>query len=519
MRLVTIVGPAFLVACAGTLPRTIDSSVTAAQTTLSETTGLTTNAWQASVVDPRSFGVRCDGIADDTEALQAAVQAAAARGSLLSLPPCAIRITRTILLRNLTAFALVGHGEWLGSPQSFGGSRIIWDGDGKSPAFLLDGVRHTRFEGFSITTQRFESNPGAKALAAGFVCQNGPTGPGQVLSTSNEWRRVSILGRQGDGPPVVAGWRFLDPGDGRSTGLNEGMVFQGTQVKNFTRRGYSFEMAQSAMNRFFQAAACSYGLEGTGWFAAAGANFYVYGGSAAGNAVDFRVTGSANGVTIENFISEGSARFLEGDAAPHSTAPAIIINSTFNDGGRSLNPDGHVISWLQRSLVLIGLIVKGSADKRRSIMFDARPNNTYSFLMLASTLPTSLDERAAFPGQRPSFMLGSIVGATLRPSSVRFQQGLELAPYDAANSGRVTISGLHRSATVRFPAPEPDVTSWYVLALPDGISRAGQEIPGSSQNLESIKTTADGFTLTIVGAPGVSNAVHWRWFKVREGGG
>lgn len=470
-------------------------------------------------LDVRDFGARCDGVADDTVALQAAIDAASTRGGTVRLPPCALRITATIRLRNLTGLTLSGHGDGLGDPTKLGGTLIVWDGGEGAPAFLLDGVRYSLFEGFSISTQRFAANPVAKPLTAGFICQNGPGGPGQVLSTANEWRRVSVYGRQGDGPAVESGWTFRDPRDGRSTGLNEGMIFHRTQVKNFSGTGYSFGMAQSAMNRFFHSSASSYGLGGTGWYAAAGANFFVYGGSSAGNAIDFYVAGSANNFTIENFISEGSARFLEGAVAPWTAAPVVVINSTFNDGGRTLHPDGHVIKWPQRSLVLIGFTVKGASDKARSILFDARPNAIYSFMMLACSLATSLDGGAAFPAQRPSVMLGTVIGTTLRPNVIRFSNGTDGGPIDAEGSGRLSISNLDRTASVTFQAPEPDTRSWYVIAIPDGVQRGGAEIPIGARLASTIERRKDGFTLTLETPPGEFNRVDWRWFKVRGGDG
>lgn len=470
----------------------------------------------SDTINANDYGVVGDGTTDDTAAIQAAVDAAIDRGCTLHLPDADIRITDTIVLQNCKSVRILGHGNGISEPTVRRGTRIVWDGDNASPAFLLDGAAYCDFEDFYITTQAFAVNAAAQVLFAGFVCQNGPTGAGQILATANRWKRVFVYGRQTVGPTATHGWRFTDPGDGRSTGLNEGMIFDGTVVQNFTGVGYYFGMAQSAMNRFFGCAATSYGLGGTGWMNVAGANFHVYGGSAGSNAIDFFIEGSSNNFTIQNFISEGSSRFLESQTDANSTAaPVVVINSTFNDGGTALNADGKVIKWQQRSLVLVGFTVKGSNAVARAIDFDSTPNGTFNFVMVACSVSTSHTESTLFSTQRPSVMFGCFIGTGIAENRLQFQGALDLMGYDNNTHGRVTIAGASTAVVVAFDDAEPNTTSWSILAVPDAASKGGAAIPDSARMVSSISKTTGGFTLSIDTAPGASNIVGFRWMKVR----
>ncbi|HWE01756.1 MAG TPA: glycosyl hydrolase family 28-related protein [Tepidisphaeraceae bacterium] len=85
-------------------------------------------------VTPKAVG---DGIADDTAALQAALDSLKSDGyanpNTIYLPPGVYRITRTLTWQKLYSKHIVGHGR---------DTRIVWDGDGGSPPVMFhsDGV-------------------------------------------------------------------------------------------------------------------------------------------------------------------------------------------------------------------------------------------------------------------------------------------------------------------------------------------------------------------------------------------
>ncbi|HZK83003.1 MAG TPA: glycosyl hydrolase family 28-related protein, partial [Humisphaera sp.] len=80
-------------------------------------------------VTPKAVG---DGVADDTAALQAALDSLKSEGyanpNTIYLPPGVYRITRTLSWRKLYGKHIVGHGL---------DTRIVWDGDGTSPPVMF----------------------------------------------------------------------------------------------------------------------------------------------------------------------------------------------------------------------------------------------------------------------------------------------------------------------------------------------------------------------------------------------
>jgi hypothetical protein len=79
-----------------------------------------------------------DGTADDTGALQAALDTVR-DGSTVYLPPGTYRITRTIAIKGpVTGVSLIGHGR---------GTRIVWDGEPGGRMLWSNGAAHTRYVG------------------------------------------------------------------------------------------------------------------------------------------------------------------------------------------------------------------------------------------------------------------------------------------------------------------------------------------------------------------------------------
>ncbi|MCX6985442.1 MAG: glycosyl hydrolase family 28-related protein [Lentisphaerae bacterium] len=87
-----------------------------------------------------------DGVADDTEAIQAALNMAnkAMTGTTIYFPPGTYRITKTLTLGNnvknarLQGVLLVGHGR---------NTVFAWDGEDKGRMFWLIGAANTRYVG------------------------------------------------------------------------------------------------------------------------------------------------------------------------------------------------------------------------------------------------------------------------------------------------------------------------------------------------------------------------------------
>jgi hypothetical protein len=86
-------------------------------------------------VKPAAAG---DGVADDTAALQAALDTVRS-GSTVHLPPGTYRITRTLAIKGpVEGAAVIGHGR---------DTRIVWDGEAGGRMFWSNGAAYTRYVG------------------------------------------------------------------------------------------------------------------------------------------------------------------------------------------------------------------------------------------------------------------------------------------------------------------------------------------------------------------------------------
>ncbi len=93
----------------------------------------------AAAVDVRDFGARGDGVADDTQALQAAIDHALALGMPCTLPAGVFRTTAPLLVGNsadvVQGFCLSGAGKTIGNER--GGTRIRLDHRGHDAVLRL----------------------------------------------------------------------------------------------------------------------------------------------------------------------------------------------------------------------------------------------------------------------------------------------------------------------------------------------------------------------------------------------
>jgi len=92
-------------------------------------------------VDVKSLGAVGDGVADDTAAIQKALDGVR-NGSTVYLPPGTHRVTKTLRLQGpLVGVTVVGHGK---------GTTLVWDGELGGKLFTDDGVAYSRFLGLQF---------------------------------------------------------------------------------------------------------------------------------------------------------------------------------------------------------------------------------------------------------------------------------------------------------------------------------------------------------------------------------
>jgi hypothetical protein len=92
-------------------------------------------------VSVRDLGARGDGAADDTQAIQKALDAVRS-GSTVYLPPGTYRVTATLVLTGPhVGVTVIGHGR---------DTTLVWDGDEGGVLFKDDGVAYSRFVGLQF---------------------------------------------------------------------------------------------------------------------------------------------------------------------------------------------------------------------------------------------------------------------------------------------------------------------------------------------------------------------------------
>ncbi|HUT37491.1 MAG TPA: glycosyl hydrolase family 28-related protein [Planctomycetota bacterium] len=92
-------------------------------------------------VDVKRMGAQGNGLADDTAAIQKALDGAA-NGSTIYLPPGTYRVTATLRLKGpLVGVAIIGHGR---------DTTLAWDGEPQGKLFADDGVAYSRFVGLQF---------------------------------------------------------------------------------------------------------------------------------------------------------------------------------------------------------------------------------------------------------------------------------------------------------------------------------------------------------------------------------
>lgn len=89
----------------------------------------------------KACGAKGDGVADDTAAIQQALDGVK-DGSTVYLPPGMYRVTRTLTLRGpLHGVLIVGHGR---------DTTLVWDGEAGGRLFTVDGVAYSRYVDLSF---------------------------------------------------------------------------------------------------------------------------------------------------------------------------------------------------------------------------------------------------------------------------------------------------------------------------------------------------------------------------------
>ena len=264
-----------------------------------------------------------DGVADDTRAIQAAIDAVdAAGGGTVRLPRGTYKITATLVVNRSSTFKtinLVGEGMLA--------TRILWFGPTSGTAIKVNGLKQYVFEGWSL------ENRVAKGTTTGVLVQR-DSGTG-TQSGSTSWRDIRVssfaTGIQiGNSAIAQAGSEFL------FAHLMLTLNDTGCLIQDGNSLNFAFTMLELESN-------------GTGVQVLSGGNVSVYGGSASHDTVaDFDLR--PGGVfTIIGFRSEHANRFLVGG----NTSAGTTITVMGCEVQAIANPDGFGIVVGSGPIVLL----------------------------------------------------------------------------------------------------------------------------------------------------------------------
>jgi hypothetical protein len=302
-------------------------------------------AMELAGVNPINGGtwMKCDGVTNDTEGLQTAIDVAA--NATLVLPKGKCIIARTIAVTNRLHIAGAGGG----ASESIAGTTLKWAGPPGIPLFDLQGIRDSIFEDFLIAAN--SSHPLAIGIRS--ITISGKT------SNANAFRHIYMNGTTtglGKGFVFVAG----SGGDNN----NDENSFDGISINNYTVAAWSFEHSQSKAHRLincaFNAASGEtdqYGVTTALGPGSQGGSFLWYGGNGHGNAgADFYLGSPNDVILISGGNFEGSARLLETAGASANPFPVTIQGVRWSGDG--LAADGKAIIYTQQGpLNLIGNVI------------------------------------------------------------------------------------------------------------------------------------------------------------------
>ena len=262
-------------------------------------------------VAPRAVG---DGAADDTAALQAALDALSDEGGkrgTVYLPPGTYRITRTLVLAKRDGIAVLGHGRT---------TRIVWDGPGgqgdDSRMFWSDGTPRSRYVGITWDG-RGKAHVGFDYDSKG------------LFETENDHRHEAFLNFTGAGLRV---------------GHDQKLAAAETTVTNCLFRNCDRGAAILTFNDYnFTFAGCAFIDCGTGVFGGKGSNFYVRDSHfERSRAVDVRIA-AEHACSVRRCTSVGSRRFIEESSIAPLTVQDCQVSGWTDPAGAVALDNGPAI--------------------------------------------------------------------------------------------------------------------------------------------------------------------------------
>jgi hypothetical protein len=270
------------------------------------------------------YGLKGNGVADDTTALQAAIDAAPDY-STISIPSQAkIKLTRTININDrqglrIISLSAVGSGANLNTSSA----QLLWYGPAKGTMLFLNRAHGIMIQGLSLI-------PKAGPSGADVAIDIDQFGKG-VLSTSDIVLDRIFIQYHGVNPNFV-GIRIAEVSHDNCEyiRIRNSTIYASDDVKmTNTNRGICVKVGDSSNAKSIQIIEC--------WLLAARVGVYLRNGGLhverglmQFNTVDFKLDNWVDPSVIEQVVSEYSPQFIQ---APTGGAPIIVRANSIGPGG------------------------------------------------------------------------------------------------------------------------------------------------------------------------------------------
>lgn len=273
------------------------------------------------VCNVRNYGAIGNGIADDTAAIQATINAAiaSARGGTVFVPVGDYKITSTLLVDSAWGIKIVGAGM---------NTRLLWYGNATTPLFKLKDCRDS-YVGYLFLLCMDVLLYGIQAYRSGASVT--------VVSGNNHFDHMWMQGVNGR-----LGTGLIFGGTGLYDANNDFNLVTHCTVANYSLAGYTVGHAQSFGNTFLNCRADGAGAATSDYGVDSEAYFQWLGGSMTSNGVDFWIHyGQYQPTLISYMQSEGSGRFI--DQTNGDIGSLTIQNCRWSAGG--IHADKEFIRW------------------------------------------------------------------------------------------------------------------------------------------------------------------------------
>jgi Pectate lyase superfamily protein len=356
-----------------------------------------------------AYGMKCDGVTDDTTALQNAINAG--QGVRVQLPPGTCLISSSVTVGSGTTqtsnYIISGYGNSYCSLT--GGTKLQWNGtSGTGPLFIV-WTRDSSFTDFAICA-------GGSHTLTTAIQSNSSTS--SVTTTNNYYARMTIDGTNGS---IGKGFQFIDTCSGCLNANGDVNRFEFVTVAHFSTAAWSFEYQESLAHQFYSctflglgAASSLYGVTTALGSGTQGGAFEWYGGSGGGVGIDFNLGATSTNIAISGWSSEGSAQLLK-SAGSLTFWSVLLENVRWADNNWSSSTP-NVIDWHQSGgLSIINSHIGDTCASGHALVIS---NGSTGFVNITNSLIcASGTESATFASSTGGFKLQNVSGSGLNEAA------------------------------------------------------------------------------------------------------